>query len=59
MDTEMKDRGQKDLELFAPFKNDLKKKTPSALSPSHAVARSPRRRGWRNSQSAEYIPAEK
>src|SRR5258708_32580665 len=23
---EMKDRGQKDLELFAPFKNDLKKK---------------------------------
>jgi len=51
---EMKDRNQKDLELFAPFKNDLKKKIGlGAVSHRTLQADRAARRGRGNPQSAE------
>ena len=58
---EMKDRNQKDLELFAPFKNDLKKKICDRCGEPSAYCRRTGRRTWRlrSARRCKYIPAEK
>jgi 5-methyltetrahydropteroyltriglutamate--homocysteine methyltransferase len=57
---EMKDRGQKDLELFAPFKSDLKKKIAiGAVSHRMLQADRPEDVAHEIRKALEYIPAEK
>src|SRR6266498_5187395 len=57
---EMKDRGQKDLELFAPFKNDLKKKIAiGAVSHRMLQADRPEDVAGEIRKALKYIPAEK
>ncbi len=51
---EMKDRNQQDIELFEPFKHDLKKKIcHRRRQPSRAAGRPAGRRGRRDPQGAE------
>jgi 5-methyltetrahydropteroyltriglutamate--homocysteine methyltransferase len=57
---EMKDRGQKDLELFAPFKNDLKKKIAiGAVSHRMLQADRPEEVAGEIRNALKYIPVEK
>jgi 5-methyltetrahydropteroyltriglutamate--homocysteine methyltransferase len=57
---EMKDRGQKDLELFAPFKHDLKKKIAiGAVSHRTLQADRPEDVAGEIRKALKYIPAEK
>jgi 5-methyltetrahydropteroyltriglutamate--homocysteine methyltransferase len=57
---EMKDRNQKDLELFAPFKNDLKKKIAiGAVSHRALQADRPEDVAGEIRKALKYIPAEK
>jgi 5-methyltetrahydropteroyltriglutamate--homocysteine methyltransferase len=57
---EMKDRGQKDLELFAPFKNNLKKKICiGAVSHRMLQADRPEDVAAEIRKALKYIPAEK
>ena len=54
---EMKDRNQRDLELFEPLKHDLKKKICiGAVSHRIAAGGPPRRRRRRDPQGAEVHP---
>jgi 5-methyltetrahydropteroyltriglutamate--homocysteine methyltransferase len=56
---EMKDRGQKDLELFAPFRNDLKKKIAiGAVSHRVLQADRPEEVAQQIRNALKYIPAE-
>src|SRR5213083_314240 len=56
---EMKDRNQKDLELFAPFKNDLKKKIAiGAVSHRALQADRPEDVAGEIRKALKYIPAE-
>jgi hypothetical protein len=56
---EMKDRDQKDLELFEPLKHDFKKKNlPGRCQPSHVSGGSAGRRRRRGPQSVEVHPAQ-
>src|SRR5437660_957606 len=56
---EMKDRGQKDLELFAPFKNSLKKKIAiGAVSHRMLQADRPEEVAEQIRNALKYIPAE-
>src|SRR5208283_4039238 len=57
---EMKDRNQKDLELFEPFKNDLKKKVCiGAVSHRTLQADRPEEVAGEIRKALKYIPAEK
>src|SRR5206468_10234784 len=57
---EMKDRNQKDLELFEPFKNDLKKKICiGAVSHRQLQADRPEEVAGEIRKALQYIPAEK
>ena len=57
---EMKDRGQKDLELFLPFKNDLRKKIAiGAVSHRQLQADRPEDVAAEIRKALKYIPAEK
>src|SRR5437868_3237943 len=57
---EMKDRNQKDLELFAPFKNDLKKKIGlGAVSHRTLQADRPEEVAAEIRKALKYIPAER
>jgi 5-methyltetrahydropteroyltriglutamate--homocysteine methyltransferase len=57
---EMKDRNQKDLELFAPFKNDLKKKIGlGAVSHRTLQADRPEDVATEIRKALKYIPAER
>src|SRR5512133_3266543 len=57
---EMKDRNQKDLELFAPFKNDLKKKIAiGAVSHRALQADRPEEVAGEIRKALKFIPAEK
>jgi 5-methyltetrahydropteroyltriglutamate--homocysteine methyltransferase len=57
---EMKDRNQKDLELFAPFKNDLKKKIGlGAVSHRTLQADRPEDVAAEIRKALKYIPAER
>ena len=56
---EMKDRGQKDLDLFAPFRNDLKKKIAiGAVSHRALQADRPEEVAEQIRSALRYIPAE-
>jgi 5-methyltetrahydropteroyltriglutamate--homocysteine methyltransferase len=57
---EMKDRGQKDLELFAPFKNSLKKKIAIGVV-SHRMLQADRPEDVAAEirKALKYVPAEK
>ena len=56
---EMKDRNQRDLELFEPFKNDLKKKVCiGAVSHRALQADRPEDVAGENRKALRYIPAE-
>jgi 5-methyltetrahydropteroyltriglutamate--homocysteine methyltransferase len=57
---EMKDRNQKDIELFAPFKNDLKKKIAiGCVSHRQLQADRPEDVAAEIRKALKYIPAEK
>jgi 5-methyltetrahydropteroyltriglutamate--homocysteine methyltransferase len=57
---EMKDRNQKDIELFAPFKNDLKKKIAiGAVSHRALQADRPEDVAAEIRKALKYIPVEK